>query len=258
MASTVTRTACSVRVRGVVQGVGFRPFVYRLACANTLAGWVLNGGDGVEIHVEGTPDHLDAFLRDLRTHAPPAADIRAVHVDAAVPTGIAEFSIRFSQRQHHADGRHLARPGRLRSMPVGAVRSRRPPLRLSVHQLHRLRSALFDRRGGCPTIGPRRRWTDGRWTRPATASITTPGAGGSTPSRSPAPHAARAIGSSSRAAAPSSRCEPIGRTAAAASRRRDRRDQGTRRLPPGLRRAKRRRGRRRCGRGNTARRSRSR
>jgi len=96
----VSRTACSVRVRGVVQGVGFRPFVYRLACANTLAGWVLNGEDGVEIHLEGSQDHLDAFLRDLRTHAPPAADIRAVHVDAAIPTGLAEFSIRFSRRQH--------------------------------------------------------------------------------------------------------------------------------------------------------------
>ena len=46
-------SACSIRVRGVVQGVGFRPFVYRLAQANTLAGWVLNGDQGVEIHLEG-------------------------------------------------------------------------------------------------------------------------------------------------------------------------------------------------------------
>ena len=43
--------ACSIRVRGVVQGVGFRPFVYRLARANTLSGWVLNGDQGVEIHL---------------------------------------------------------------------------------------------------------------------------------------------------------------------------------------------------------------
>jgi hydrogenase maturation protein HypF len=95
----MTRTACSVRVRGVVQGVGFRPFVYRLACANTLAGWVLNGEDGVQIHLEGTQDHLDAFLRDLTAQAPPAADIRAVDVDAAIPTGLADFTIRFSRRQ---------------------------------------------------------------------------------------------------------------------------------------------------------------
>ena len=46
-------SACSIRVRGVVQGVGFRPFVYRLARANTLNGWVLNGEEGVEIHLEG-------------------------------------------------------------------------------------------------------------------------------------------------------------------------------------------------------------
>ena len=45
--------ACFIRVHGVVQGVGFRPFVYRLARAKTLAGWVLNGDQGVEIHLEG-------------------------------------------------------------------------------------------------------------------------------------------------------------------------------------------------------------
>jgi hydrogenase maturation protein HypF len=84
----------------VVQGVGFRPFVYRLACANTLAGWVLNGEDGVEIHVEGAQERLDAFLRDLRAQAPPAADILALDVDAAVPTGLEEFTIRFSRREH--------------------------------------------------------------------------------------------------------------------------------------------------------------
>jgi hydrogenase maturation protein HypF len=46
-------TARNIRVRGVVQGVGFRPFVFRLALANTLTGWVFNDEDGVEIHLEG-------------------------------------------------------------------------------------------------------------------------------------------------------------------------------------------------------------
>ena len=47
-------SAWSVKVRGAVQGVGFRPFVYRLARANTLFGWVLNGEEGVEIFLEGS------------------------------------------------------------------------------------------------------------------------------------------------------------------------------------------------------------
>ena len=68
-------SACSIRVRGVVQGVGFRPFVYRLACANTLNGWVLNAEEGVEIHLEGSETGLEAFVRDLKAQPPPAASI---------------------------------------------------------------------------------------------------------------------------------------------------------------------------------------
>lgn len=49
-----------------MQGVGFRPFVYRLACANTLKGWVLNAEEGVEIHLEGAETSLEAFVRDLK------------------------------------------------------------------------------------------------------------------------------------------------------------------------------------------------
>ena len=63
------------RVRGVVQGVGFRPFVYRLACANTLNGWVLNGEEGVEIHLEGAEAGLEALCADLKAQPPPAASI---------------------------------------------------------------------------------------------------------------------------------------------------------------------------------------
>lgn len=92
-------SACSIRVRGVVQGVGFRPFVYRLACANTLNGWVLNGEEGVEIHLEGAETSLEAFLRDLKAQPPPAASIAEIDVLPAEPEGLYEFTIR--QSQHH-------------------------------------------------------------------------------------------------------------------------------------------------------------
>lgn len=89
-------SALSVRIRGVVQGVGFRPFVFRLARAHALAGWVLNGDDGVEIHVEGAGEGLDAFLRDLKVQAPPAATIAGVEVEPTRPSGAMDFVIRES------------------------------------------------------------------------------------------------------------------------------------------------------------------
>lgn len=90
-------SACDIRVRGVVQGVGFRPFVYRLAKANTLAGWVLNDEEGVEIHLEGAGPALDEFVRSLRTNRPAAASITAIDVHAAEAAGFKEFTIRKSR-----------------------------------------------------------------------------------------------------------------------------------------------------------------
>jgi hydrogenase maturation protein HypF len=91
-------SARSIRVRGVVQGVGFRPFVYRLACANTLNGWVLNAEEGVEIHLEGTESALDAFVHDLKAQPPPAATIAEIDVRPAEPVDWQEFTIRTSER----------------------------------------------------------------------------------------------------------------------------------------------------------------
>jgi len=90
-------SACSIRVRGVVQGVGFRPFVYRLARANTLNGWVLNSEEGVEIHLEGAETGLEAFVRDLKAQPPPAASIAEIDVRPAEATGSHEFTIRTSE-----------------------------------------------------------------------------------------------------------------------------------------------------------------
>jgi hydrogenase maturation protein HypF len=82
-----------------VQGVGFRPFVYRLASANTLNGWVLNAEEGVEIHLEGAETGLEAFVRDLKAQPPSAASITEIDVQPAQPVGLREFSIRTSQRR---------------------------------------------------------------------------------------------------------------------------------------------------------------
>lgn len=79
----------SIRVRGQVQGVGFRPFVWQLAQAHGVAGAVLNDPAGVLIHAAG--GDLAAFLRDLRAKAPPLARVDAVetaaHVFDSVPEG---------------------------------------------------------------------------------------------------------------------------------------------------------------------------
>lgn len=92
-------SACSIRVRGVVQGVGFRPFVYRLAQANTLAGWVLNGEQGVEIHLEGSKERVGNFIRDLKSSPPQAAKIAEIEIEEAQPEGLEEFTIRESIRE---------------------------------------------------------------------------------------------------------------------------------------------------------------
>src|SRR5277367_2833925 len=91
------KTACSIRVRGVVQGVGFRPFVYRLAHANTLAGWVLNGDQGVEIHLEGSERAMETFIQEMRSKPPSASSISEIEVEPAPHEGLNEFTIRESR-----------------------------------------------------------------------------------------------------------------------------------------------------------------
>jgi hydrogenase maturation protein HypF len=90
--------AYSIKVHGVVQGVGFRPFVYRLACLYGLKGWVLNAEEGVQIHVEGEEDRLQSFLGEIKIQAPQAALIVDVHAEPAEAVGFTEFVIRESNR----------------------------------------------------------------------------------------------------------------------------------------------------------------
>ena len=82
-----------LRVRGTVQGVGFRPFVYRLARELGLAGWVLNDAEGVLLQVEGPAERLDEFARRLRSEAPRLAVVRQVEARRIPGGGEREFRI---------------------------------------------------------------------------------------------------------------------------------------------------------------------
>lgn len=93
--------AIEMRIRGVVQGVGFRPHVYRLAQRYGLTGWVLNGGSGVQLHAEGPQDVLDVFARAVVAEAPPASRVASVDSAAVAVGGFDAFSIRESLPDEH-------------------------------------------------------------------------------------------------------------------------------------------------------------
>ncbi|MBI5652687.1 MAG: carbamoyltransferase HypF [Chloroflexi bacterium] len=80
-----------IHVTGVVQGVGFRPFVYQLATRAQLRGWVANTSSGVDIEVEGDRDALDAFVRALENQKPPLARIDSIHAQDVASNGDARF-----------------------------------------------------------------------------------------------------------------------------------------------------------------------
>jgi hydrogenase maturation protein HypF len=95
MGSMVERA--QIIVRGVVQGVGFRPFVYKLATGLHFMGYVTNTNDGVLIDVEGTD--IPEFVRRLRIEAPPLSDITDISSTMLPVHGYPEFSIRASAEQ---------------------------------------------------------------------------------------------------------------------------------------------------------------
>ena len=86
-----------LRVRGTVQGVGFRPFVYGLAAQRGLAGFVLNDGAGVLIEVEGQAHEVEHFIASLSDDAPPLAVVTSVEGEELSPIGADGFTIEASQ-----------------------------------------------------------------------------------------------------------------------------------------------------------------
>ncbi len=88
-----------LKVQGVVQGVGFRPFVYRLAHEHNLKGWVRNTSGSVKIEVEGDEVALKSFLAALKAKSPPMAHIEKTEATFHSPSGYTSFVIRESQSQ---------------------------------------------------------------------------------------------------------------------------------------------------------------
>ena len=88
--------ALDIQVKGIVQGVGFRPFVYRLAKKYLINGWVLNATEGVFIHAEGEAKLLDEFVTELHMNPPAAAKVTEVDLKEVPLEDFASFEIRFS------------------------------------------------------------------------------------------------------------------------------------------------------------------
>ncbi len=94
--------AQKIHVTGVVQGVGFRPFVYGLAVRRGLAGWVCNTSAGVDIEIEGAASALNSFVTALTAEAPPLARIEQVTASEIPVNGYTTFTIRHSHAQEGA------------------------------------------------------------------------------------------------------------------------------------------------------------
>ena len=101
MTSSVVRErkARHISITGVVQGVGFRPFVYNLARRMGLSGWVLNHSGGVDIEVEGQEGTVAAFVDALEAEAPPLARIESLEARSIELPGYEGFEIRKSRRE---------------------------------------------------------------------------------------------------------------------------------------------------------------
>ena len=82
-----------IELSGVIQGVGFRPFVYQLAQRYELKGFVLNSSAGVTLEVEGEAQSIEAFLFDLQHELPPLASIDEIEIDESAFAGHADFQI---------------------------------------------------------------------------------------------------------------------------------------------------------------------
>ncbi|GAB4300646.1 MAG: carbamoyltransferase HypF [Marinilabiliales bacterium] len=82
-----------IKIEGLVQGVGFRPFIYRMAITNNIKGWVDNRTDGVYIVAKGTNNNLNNFLNDIKTKSPPASVIEKITTKDSPNQDFTDFTI---------------------------------------------------------------------------------------------------------------------------------------------------------------------
>ena len=116
------------RINGLVQGVGFRPTVYRIARELGLNGEVFNDAEGVGVVLEGEDNQVLAFPEAMRQGKPPLARIDYIHMSDTPVKGYIDFTITESQE------------GKVKT----AITADQPPLPLRLYELHPLRSALYD------------------------------------------------------------------------------------------------------------------
>lgn len=93
------KRSVDLHIQGIVQGVGFRPFVYREAKRHLVSGWVLNANDGVHVHAEGEEDLVDAFILALSNEAPSAALVKSIDITDVPIQNFDDFEIRFSEEE---------------------------------------------------------------------------------------------------------------------------------------------------------------
>jgi len=90
-------SAYRILINGIVQGVGFRPFIYNLAIRYDLKGWVKNTSEGVVIEVSGSKSELDSFLSSITSEAPPLSKIDSLRYESIPSDGYEAFHIQHSQ-----------------------------------------------------------------------------------------------------------------------------------------------------------------
>ena len=245
---SVGRARVRGRVDGTVQGVGFRPYVYRLANELGLGGFVLQRRPRRGDRGRGRRAAVGALPRAAAAEAPPLARVEAARSAPAVGAERGERGLRDRRRapgggepdalvsRRHRDLRRTAWPSC--STPPTAATATRSSTAPTAGRGSRSCAAS-------PTTGRSRRWPASRCAPRAAPSTRIRSTGASTPSRTPAPTAGRPCRLLDRAGERRSERQPtpIAAAAARAARGRDRRGQGRRRLPPRL--PRRRRGRRR-------------